>query len=156
MIITPGKNIIVPEQRFIMPEDMIARPHAVGAAYSLDSLLETRKSSIHGLGLFAKRRIRRHEVIWHEELNGRYRPEDEGPLRWTNHSYDPNASLVLQHAAGAAPALSLIAIKQISAGDEVLYNYDAFGHTGYKTACNCAATDCIGSFVLRTEWGERR
>src|SRR3989344_6777987 len=116
--------------------------------------LATHKSEIHGLGLFAKSDIRKHDLVWYEEFRGKYEPKNESPLRWTNHSYEPN-SILLVNNIDEILKLSLVSLKEINSGEEITYNYNNFGHEGYSAACNCRSEYCPGSFTLRNEWGEK-
>ena len=88
-------------------------------------------------------------------MKGRGSIEDEGPLRWANHSDNPNSALILNTLDGLLE-VSLIAIQEVEINDEITYSYNTFGHTGSKGCCNCQNTNCKGSFVLRSEWGERK
>jgi hypothetical protein len=111
-------------------------------------------SKIHGLGLFADKEFHQHDVIWRERLTGVIgQPEDEGPLRWTNHSDGPNSILLIDLEK---IEVGLVALQTIIMGEEITYDYKAFGHTGYKARCNCSDINCPGFFTLREEWGERR
>lgn len=121
---------------------------------TLLNALTVAPSMIHGLGLFAKRTYVPHDTIWYESLRGGRRIEDEGPLRWTNHSDNPNCMLILCTDEGLQARL--VALRTIAMGDEITYNYTRFGHSGSRTACNCGNPACHGSFVMREEWGERR
>lgn len=117
--------------------------------------LEVAKSKIEGLGLFAVRDFARGDTIWSESLvNGKV-PENGGPLRWTNHSDKPNASL---NIIGVGK-VSLVALKCIQKDSEITYDYGVygvFGHLGHKAECLCGEANCDGSFSLREEWGERK
>ncbi len=88
----------------------------------------TKESHIHGLGLFAKKKIKRGEVIgeikpkrakkdgphvlWISEEEG-YKVN--GPLRFINHSAEPNACYY--------DDLTVVAIQDIHPGDEITHNY---------------------------------
>jgi SET domain-containing protein len=116
----------------------------------LRNALKVDKSIIEGLGLFADRDFPQFGVIWFEDLKAKAAPESGGPLRWANHSDDPNAILLI------GQAVSLVALKDIKTNDEITYNYGVFGHTGHKAACNCGQDNCKGFFTLREEWGEKK
>ena len=148
---SPGQ-IYFPHQ---IDRTCLYQPNSLLSGTELSSVLKVEKSPIHGLGLFASKIYQLHDPIWHEALQGRSaKPEEDGPLRWTNHSDDPNSVLVLR-LEGQLEA-SLIALRKINVGDEITYNYNVFGHTGYSAACNSHNSNCRGSFVLRTEWGENK
>jgi hypothetical protein len=125
--------------------------------FTIAGNLETQPSSIHGLGLFCKQDIKRLALIWREKLRDRLSLaySNDGPLRWANHSADPNANLVLQPSEHGA-TLDLVALRDIPHGQEITYDYGAFGHTGDQAECNCGSSDCPGSFTLRKDWGEKK
>ena len=129
-------------------------PTLITSTTDLSGHLTTKKSLIHGLGLFANRDYSPHDVVW-VEVYTLARPESDGPLRWTNHSDDPNCRLLLGSEVGNLE-VGLIALRNICAGEEITYNYGDFGHTGHRVGCNCGSRSCCGSFVLRNEWGERK
>ena len=112
--------------------------------------LLVQRSAIDGLGLFAKKTYKPMDVIWSESASKK--PENDGPLRWTNHSDDPNAALVLRN-----DSFVLIALREIPSGEEITYSYDVFGlHNGHSKTCKCGAPNCRGVFTLRTEWDETK
>ena len=87
-----------------------------------------KESAIHGMGLFAKKRIKEGEVIGtikpkRARKNGPYVlwvSEDEGhkvegPLKYINHSNDPNACY--------CDDLTVIALRDIRPGDEITHDY---------------------------------
>lgn len=92
-----------------------------------------KESGIHGLGLFAKQKIRKGEVIgaikpkraksngphvlWVSDTEGH---KVEGPLRYINHSPAPNACY--------CDDLTVIALKDIQPGDEITHNYGTDWH----------------------------
>lgn len=138
MFFTDSSHLILPQ--IIIPQDSFLRHN-----------LTTHKSQIHGLGLFAQKDFQPLEVIW-TETPKKDKPENDGPLRWTNHSDNPNASL--QNQTGS---ITLVAIKPIQAGEEITYSYTIFGqHTGHHATCHCRSIGCLGSFILRTEWDEHK
>jgi SET domain-containing protein len=121
--------------------------------------LKVAKSIIEGLGLFADRSFEQFQIIWQETLKGIGKnPESGGPLRWANHSDDPNSILVLGGELGGDNRFrtSLVAIKPIQLDEEITYNYSVFGHTGHHAFCNCQQPNCQGFFLLREEWGEKK
>lgn len=117
--------------------------------------LKVEKSLIDGLGLFADRDFQIGKIIWAEILRGPKiigHPESDGPLRWANHSDNPNSLLIL----GQNSLVSLVAQKPIVKHQEITYSYGVFGHTGFHKTCKCGAPNCQGIFVLREEWGEKK
>jgi hypothetical protein len=129
-------------------------PESTISDTDLRSGLAVASSIIHGLGLFADKTFTQHNIVWRERLTGVIgKPEDDGPLRWTNHSDDPNCVLLIDLEK---VEVGLVALKSIKIGAEITYNYKDFGHTGYKARCNCSQLNCPGYFTLREEWGERK
>lgn len=117
--------------------------------------LKVEKSPIEGMGLFADRDFALSAIIWQETLQGRgAKPENGGPLRWANHSDDPNSVLILRQHEGLH--VTLMATKSILQHQEITYNYNVFGHSGHRAECKCGETSCNGFFLLREEWGEKR
>lgn len=122
-------------------------------------------SRIHGKGLFASRSFTPGELIaiYHGPIvSQRPGPDSEGrihamelsPGRWidgqgadnlarlANHSCDPNAE-----AVAAGDRVQLVARRQVSAGEEVTFDYgfglaDALNHP-----CRCGAPGCPGRIV---------
>ena len=157
--------VIIPEKHQAAPRDRYLpyRKNSSGLYVPKNNLSETElldgllidQSPIHGLGLYANKDFIKHDVIWNEILRGKNpNPQQEGPLRWTNHSDRPNSALIIN--SNGLLDVSLIALDDIIKGDEITYNYNVFGHTGYEAACNCGNDNCKGSFNLRSEWGERK
>ena len=68
----------------------------------------------------------------------------EGPGDWFNHSCEPNAGLRGQ--------LSLVALRPISAGEEVCYDYAMSDGSRYdEFSCGCGAAACRGR-VTGDDW----
>jgi len=159
-IIIPKEHQASPTQGQIYLPHQVSKhglytPNEVVSDTILRSRLQVKESPIEGLGLFADHNYRKHDLIWKEVLRGDYaKPESDGPLRWANHSDGPNSALIL--SLDGILETSLIAIKDIEIGEEITYDYNIFGHTGYEKKCNCGNPNCKGSFVLRTEWDEKK
>lgn len=81
--------------------------------------VQVRPSSLDGLGLFVDRDIYVSELIAPARINGMRAPAG----RYTNHSRSPNAAMVLKPSGN----LDLIAVADISAGEEVLIDYRQIG-----------------------------
>ncbi|MCB9831054.1 MAG: SET domain-containing protein-lysine N-methyltransferase [Planctomycetes bacterium] len=98
---------------------------------TLDQLIEVRDSSIHGLGVFARRPIaagvligcyegpRVQEdgtyVLWIDcEEEGVYGVDGQNELRYVNHAARPNASFEGEE---------LISLRPIAAGEEITFHY---------------------------------
>ena len=136
-----SSGIFLPESNLISDTDLRAG-------------LDVANSIIHGLGLFASKAFKQHDIVWRERLTGIVgQPEDDGPLRWTNHSDIPNCILLIDLEK---VEVGLVAVCTINIGEELTYNYKDFGHTGFKARCNCNQINCPGFFTLREEWGERK
>jgi SET domain-containing protein len=60
------------------------------------------------------------------------------PMRYTNHSCQPNARLCIRNGR-----VEFYALKPIAAGDEITVNYGPTHHEG-RLACRCGAPGCIG------------
>ena len=60
------------------------------------------------------------------------------PLRYTNHSCAPNASLRLRQGR-----VEIYAMRDIAAGEEVLVDYGESHHEG-RLRCRCGAPGCVG------------
>ena len=119
----------------------------------------TERSEIHGKGLFAHERIEELTLICEEVVRNRERASSflfDGPLRWVNHSDDPNAVLSAQFDSTTGKLrLQLVSVNVISSGEEITYDYNLAGHGGQSAPCNCGQPNCNGSFHLRTEFGEQ-
>ena len=90
--------------------------------------VEIKPSHIHGMGLFAKKKIKQGEVIgsikpkpakkdgphvlWVSESEGY---QVDGPLKYINHCIEPNACYY--------DDLTVVALQDIAAGDEITHNY---------------------------------
>jgi uncharacterized protein len=60
------------------------------------------------------------------------------PMRYTNHSCQPNARLCIRQGR-----VEFYAIKPIEPGEEITVNYGETHHEG-KLACRCGAPGCVG------------
>ncbi len=60
------------------------------------------------------------------------------PMRYTNHSCQPNARLCIRNSR-----VEFYALKAITAGDEITVNYGPTHHEG-RLACRCGAASCVG------------
>lgn len=61
------------------------------------------------------------------------------PMRYTNHSCQPNARLCIRQGR-----VEFYAVKAIRAGDEITVDYGETHHEG-KLRCQCGAPDCRGA-----------
>ena len=134
-----------------------------GPAYQKFAV-DVRNSAIDGLGAFAaeaiaprlkigeirgesisvqQARIRatRAERIMIVELSARKAidfSKSADPMRYTNHSCQPNARLCIRQGR-----VEFYALRAIAPGEEITVNYGPTHHDG-KLACRCGAQGCIG------------
>ena len=64
--------------------------------------------------------------------------ESTDPLRFTNHSCRPNASLRIRQGR-----VEFYAMRDVAAGEEITVNYGQTHHDGQLT-CRCGAAGCAG------------
>jgi SET domain-containing protein len=124
---------------------------------------EVRESKIHGRGLFAKIDIAKGEIIavkgghivdgetLRREITPRLGPveiqidgdlfiapviEDERELSmlYTNHSCEPNI--------GIRGEITFVAMRDISAGEELTHDWAMTDDDDYSVECNCGARNC--------------
>jgi uncharacterized protein len=126
--------------------------------------VEARPSAIDGLGVFAleavsprlkigeirgesisvdEARVRatRSERIMIVELSERRAIDfsrSADPMRYTNHSCQPNARLCIRNGR-----VEFYALRHIKTGEEVTVNYGQTHHEG-RLPCRCGAPGCIG------------
>lgn len=126
----------------------------------LEIPLITQPSEIHGYGLFAKEKIDNLSLICKEvvkALASNSAVVFHGPLRWVNHSINPNAILLPNFDIQTGVlTLKLVAIKDIAIGEEITYDYVGAGHKGNAAKCTCGQPGCPGYFHLRTEFSEEK
>ncbi|HEY8602198.1 MAG TPA: SET domain-containing protein-lysine N-methyltransferase [Thermomicrobiales bacterium] len=138
----------------------------------LDPRIAVRRSPIDGLGLFATAPIRAGEIVirWggrpitDEELRAlerRWREtgepyscaaigeglsllqDDDDPLRYGNHSCDPNLWL--------ADAVTETARRAIVTGEELTFDYALATVVPWSMPCRCGAPDCRG-VIAGDDW----
>jgi hypothetical protein len=122
------------------------------------------RSSVHGYGLVATRHFRKGSVICNVEgvlwRQGERRDDryslilDDGVFfdmvdqtRWVNHSCEPNVVVEAGLSRGGNGWAQLQALKAISPGQELFYDY-AFPES-LKERCHCGARRCRGWIVER-------
>lgn len=89
----------------------------------------------------ARIRATRQERIMIVEVSSRKAidfSQSSDPMRYTNHSCQPNARLCIRQGR-----VEFYAVKPIAAGDEITVNYGETHHEG-KLACRCGAPGCVG------------
>jgi uncharacterized protein len=90
----------------------------------------------------ARIRATRHERIMIVELSARRAidfTKSSDPMRFTNHSCQPNARLSIENGRVEFYALRVIAV-----GEELTVDYGETHHDG-KLACRCGAAGCRGA-----------
>jgi uncharacterized protein len=124
---------------------------------------EVRASQIHGRGLFAMADIAKGEIVivkgghivdrktLREELTPRLGPmeiqiakdlfiapvteeERELSMLYSNHSCDPNL--------GIRGEITLVAMRDINAGEELTHDWAMTDDNGYSVECKCGAPNC--------------
>ena len=89
----------------------------------------------------ARIRATRAERIMIVELSARKAidfSKSADPMRYTNHSCQPNARLCIRQGR-----VEFYALRGIALGEEITVNYGPTHHEG-KLACRCGAPGCIG------------
>jgi len=89
----------------------------------------------------ARIRATRSERIMIVELSSRRAidfSKSADPMRYTNHSCQPNARLCIRQGR-----VEFYALRAIAAGEEITVNYGETHHEG-KLACRCGAMGCAG------------
>lgn len=125
--------------------------------------MEVRRSRIQGQGVFALRSIARGEVI--HRIDDSRLVDDEHPIRsdlgenaehrdwlpdgttvlmqapasYINHSCDPNVFVY-----SVDRRRFILAVRDIAAGEELLFDYAINGIDGDVWECRCGAPDCRG------------
>jgi SET domain-containing protein len=89
----------------------------------------------------ARIRATRSERIMIVELSARKAidfSKSSDPMRFTNHSCQPNARLCIRQGR-----VEFYALRSIAAGEEITVNYGETHHEG-RLACRCGAPGCVG------------
>jgi len=117
----------------------------------MNQFLEQRTSGVHGTGIYTTRDIKAGEEYYAIPLDNlrdtnffryaylgqkRY-VNDEEVLNWVNHSCHPNTKIDLNR-----PEPYLVAMKDITSGDEITCNYSKTEVDGVKFTCNCGSHKC--------------
>jgi len=90
----------------------------------------------------ARIRATRHERIMIVELSKRRAidfSKSTDPMRFTNHSCQPNARLCIDHGR-----VEFYALRDIGVGEELTVDYGQTHHAG-QLACRCGAAGCRGT-----------
>jgi len=89
----------------------------------------------------ARIRATRSERIMIVELSARKAidfSQSSDPMRYTNHSCQPNARLCIRQGR-----VEFYALRGIPVGEEITVNYGETHHEG-RLACRCGAVGCVG------------
>ncbi|MBL8013574.1 MAG: SET domain-containing protein-lysine N-methyltransferase [Candidatus Omnitrophica bacterium] len=96
-----------------------------------------------------------HGAVYIFELNNRYSIDGDVPYntaRHINHSCDPNAETDIIRGK-----VWIIAIRDIKAGEEILYNYGYEFKEDYKDhPCLCGSSRCVGFIIHEDSWPQLR
>ena len=117
--------------------------HGVFAAQSIPALRKI--GEIRGEAISveeARIRATRHERIMIVELSARRAidfTKSTDPMRFTNHSCQPNARLSIDNGR-----VEFYALRVIEVGEELTVDYGETHHEG-KLACRCGASGCRGA-----------
>jgi SET domain-containing protein len=137
-------------------------------------MLEVRQSR-NGRGAFALIPIRRGSIVWDWSDVRRFTSDQipnpyvkdaylqvaenlyigpDNPGDWpldaadfVNHSCDPNCAVGM-----SLPAILLVALRAIEAGEEITYDYAVTMHNDpWEMKCNCGALECRGTIRTSSE-----
>lgn len=89
----------------------------------------------------ARSRATRSERIMIVELSAKRAidfSQSTDPMRYTNHSCQPNARLCIRQGR-----VEFYALRAIAVGEEICVNYGQTHHEG-RLACRCGAPGCVG------------
>ena len=96
----------------------------------------------------ARRLAAGNAYIFH--LNYRYALDGEtlaNTARYINHSCDPNCAVEKTH-----DTLWIVALRDITEGEELSYNYGYTLEHYQDNPCNCGAKNCCGYILARQYW----
>ncbi len=125
--------------------DVMASPIDGRGAFAAEAITPRRKiGEIRGESVsVAEARIRatRHARIMIVELSDRRAIDfsmSTDPMRYTNHSCQPNARLSIRNGR-----VEFYALRAIGRGEEITVDYGPTHHDG-QLACRCGAPNCVG------------
>jgi uncharacterized protein len=72
----------------------------------------------------------------------------ENTARYINHSCDPNCEV-----EKTSDTIWIIALREITAGEELTYNYGYDARDYQGNPCNCGAQRCCGYILAQEYWG---
>jgi uncharacterized protein len=131
--------------------------------------VEIHKSMIHGSGMFAKRKIRKGEIVFIKGgyiltgkelfssekiysylpidddffIGSRNKQEEDGIKLFLNHSCEPNC--------GLRGEITFVAMVDIQIGQELTCDYAMIDDDDYKFTCNCGGA-CCRKIVTGSDW----
>ena len=71
----------------------------------------------------------------------------ENTARYINHSCDPNCAVET-----TPDTIWIVALRDITAGEELSYNYGYDAHNYQANPCTCGAHNCCGYILAREYW----
>jgi len=118
-------------------------------------LLVKKKSSIHGIGIFATKNINKGTVFYDVPVDCVFNEPktgcafilknrwvfDEKVLNYINHSCNPNSILAVLDKP------KLVAKRDIKSDEEITVDYNKTEHRGKKVPCNCNSRNCKKIFL---------
>ncbi|WP_425259888.1 SET domain-containing protein [Rubrivivax sp. RP6-9] len=128
--------------------DVEVRPSTIDGhgVFALEPIVSKRKiGEIRGESITvdeARIRATRSERIMIVELSPRKAIDfsrSADPMRYTNHSCQPNAQLVIANGR-----VEFFSLRAIAAGDEITVDYGETHHAG-QLPCRCGAAGCRGA-----------
>lgn len=120
-------------------------------------MLIIRESKIDGKGVFTTTPFHVNDTVfsfpienvstknrrgWAYIGNGRY--VGDHYLSFVNHSCNPSTVMMISPAK-----VSMIALRDINAGEEITCNYDLTEEDGEEITCTCKSKNCRGYFLSR-------
>lgn len=121
------------------------------------NFLEKRQSHIHGLGIFATRKIQKNKEFYlvpMYDLRSSPAPRcariavnlfvcDEKVLNWANHSCNANSEINIQEGR-----VVLRSTREISQGEEITVDYYLTEEKNKLIKCSCGAPECRNYFFI--------
>lgn len=124
--------------------------------------LEQRPSSLHGMGVFTKRAVKRGEVALVMRgliVHAKDLPDDMRALQigwelWlAEDPANPHLDDFINHACApnlgyADGSLAMVALRDIAAGEELTWHYaTSIADAGWNIPCKCGAPECAGQIT---------
>jgi uncharacterized protein len=143
----PAAGLALPTRPAYQKFAVEARPSAIDGqgVFALEAVPRRLKiGEIRGESISvseARVRATRSERIMIVELSARRAIDfsrSADPMRYTNHSCQPNARLCIRNGR-----VEFYALRDITVGDEITVNYGETHHEG-RLQCRCGAPGCVG------------